>query len=321
MPGAALRIRRGSGLLLPTSFLALPGRGAHLSAVPRDQEPAIPRDLLQMVRDALGDRYQVEREIARGGAARVFAARDREGRAIALKILHPELLASLTAKRFLREISLLATLDHPHIAKLLDYGETDWLLYFTMAFFDGPTLRQHLDTVRRLPLADALTVADEMLDALDYAHGHGVVHRDVKPENIVLSPTAGTVLVDFGIARAIAASEGDRVTRSGFTVGTTTYMSPEQAAGERQLDHRSDLYSFGCLCFECLTGQPPFQHAVDAVVLDMHRRMVPQSPRDLLPSLPRALSKVVTKALEKDPGDRWQSAAEMRAALRDAAGG
>jgi serine/threonine-protein kinase len=302
-------------------FLAVRGCGAHLSAVSRGKERPIPRDLLQMVRDALGDRYQIEREVARGGAARVFAARDREGRAIALKILHPELLASLTAQRFLREISLLATLEHPHIAKLLDYGETDWLLYFTMAFFEGPTLRQHLDAVRRLPLVDALTVADEMLDALAYAHGRGIVHRDVKPENIVLSPEVGTVLVDFGIARAIAESEGDRVTRSGFTVGTTTYMSPEQAAGSRQLDHRSDLYSFGCLCFECLTGQPPFQHPVDAVVLDMHRRMVPQSPRDLVPSLPRALAKVITKALEKDPGDRWQSAAEMRAALRDAAGG
>jgi len=274
-----------------------------------------------MVRDALGDRYQVEREVARGGAARVFAARDRDGRAIALKILHPELLASLTAKRFLREISVLATLEHPHIARLLDYGETDWLLYFTMAYFDGPTLRQHLDAVRRLPLQEALTVADQVLDALAYAHGRGIVHRDVKPENIVLSPEAGTVLVDFGIARAIAESEGDRVTRSGFTVGTSTYMSPEQAAGAKQLDHRSDLYSFGCLCFECLTGQPPFQHPVDAVVLDMHRRMMPQNPRDLVPSLPRALARVVAKALEKDPGDRWQSAADMRAAMCEAVAG
>jgi serine/threonine-protein kinase len=297
------------------------GAGRTFSAVPRRQEREIPRDLLQMVRDALGDRYQIEREVARGGAARVFAARDRDGRAIALKILHPELLASLTAKRFLREISVLATLEHPHIARLLDYGETDWLLYFTMAFFDGPTLRQHLDVVRRLPLREALAVADQMLDALGYAHGRGIVHRDVKPENIVLSPEAGTVLVDFGIARAIAVSEGDRVTRSGFTVGTTTYMSPEQAAGARELDHRSDLYSFGCLCFECLTGQPPFQHSVDAVVLDMHRQMAPPSPRDLLPSLSRPLAKVVSRALEKNPDDRWQSAEEMRAALRDAVAG
>jgi serine/threonine protein kinase len=274
-----------------------------------------------MVRDALGDRYEIEREIARGGTARVFAARDRSGRAIALKILHPELLASLTAQRFLREISVLAQLSHPHIAPLFDYGECDWILYFTMAYFEGPTLRQHLDRVRRLALADALRAADEILDALAYAHAHNVVHRDVKPENIVLSPSAGTVLVDFGIARAIAASaEKDRVTRSGFTVGTTTYMSPEQIAGASQLDHRSDVYSFGCLLFECLTGQPPFQHPIDAVMMDMHRRMSPPDLRDLVPGLPRPLSKVVARALKKDPSDRWQSAAEMRAALQEAVG-
>ena len=280
----------------------------------------MPRDLLQMVRDCLGDRYVIDREIARGGAARVFAAHDRSGRAIALKILHPELLASLTAQRFLREISLLAQMSHPHIAPLLDYGECDWLLYFTMAYFEGPTLRQQLDRVRRLALADALRTADEVLDALAYAHGHNVVHRDVKPENIVLSLEAGTVLVDFGIARAIATSaDENRVTRSGFTVGTTTYMSPEQVAGATELDHRSDLYSFGCLLFECLAGQPPFQHPIDAVMMDMHRRMSPPAVRDLVPGLPRPLSKVVARALEKDPADRWQSAAEMRAALQEAA--
>jgi len=273
-----------------------------------------------MVREAVGDRYEVEREIARGGAARVFAARDREGRAIALKILHPELLSSLTAKRFLREIALLAQLDHPHIARLLDYGENDWVLYFTMAYFEGPTLRKHLDAVRRLPLREALEVADQVLDALAYAHGHGIVHRDVKPENIVLSPDAGVVLVDFGIARAIAESEGDRVTRSGFTVGTTTYMSPEQAAGTRRLDHRSDLYSFGCLVYECLTGEPPYRHPVDAMVLALHQRGPTPNPRDLVPSLPRAVAKVVMRALEKDPDSRWQTAAEMREALAKAAG-
>jgi serine/threonine protein kinase len=274
-----------------------------------------------MVREAVGDRYVVEREIARGGAARVFAARDREGHAIALKILHPELLASLTAKRFLREISLLAQLDHPHIARLLDYGESDWVLYFTMAFFEGPTLRKHLDAVRRLPLREALSVADQVLDALGYAHGRGIVHRDVKPENIVLSPDAGVVLVDFGIARAIAESEGDRVTRSGFTVGTTTYMSPEQAAGVRRLDHRSDIYSFGCLIFECLTGQPPYHHPVEAMLLELHQRGPTPNPRDLVPSVPRSVAKVVTKALEKNPDARWQSAVAMREALAQAVEG
>jgi eukaryotic-like serine/threonine-protein kinase len=281
----------------------------------------MPRDLLQMVRAALGDRFEIEREIAHGGTARVFAACDRNGRAVALKVLHPELLASITAQRFLREITLLARLSHPHIAPLYDFGECDWLLYFTMAYYEGPTLRQHLDRVRRLPLAEALRAADEILDALAYAHAHNVVHRDVKPENIVLSPTAGTVLVDFGIARAIAASaEGARVTRSGFTVGTTTYMSPEQVSGGTQLDQRSDVYSFGCLLFECLAGQPPFQHPIDAVMMDLHRRAPPPDLRSLVPALPRALAKVVARALAKDPSDRWQSATEMREALQAATG-
>jgi eukaryotic-like serine/threonine-protein kinase len=281
----------------------------------------MPRDLLQMVRAALGDRFEIEREIAHGGTARVFAARDRSGRAVALKVLHPELLASITAQRFLREITLLAQLSHPHIAPLYDFGECDWLLYFTMAYYEGPTLRQHLDRVRRLPLADALRAADEILDALAYAHAHNVVHRDVKPENIVLSPTAGTVLVDFGIARAIAASaDGARVTRSGFTVGTTTYMSPEQVSGGTQLDQRSDVYSFGCLLFECLTGQPPFQHPIDTVMMDLHRRAPPPDLRSLVPALPRALAKVVARALAKNPSDRWQSATEMREALQAATG-
>jgi len=274
-----------------------------------------------MVNAALGDRYQVDGEMARGGAARIFSARDREGRHVALKILHPELLPSLTAKRFLREIGFLKELHHPHIAPLLDFGEADWLLYFVMPCFEGPTLRQHLTQVRRLPLREAFTVADEILDALDYAHSKGIVHRDVKPENVVLSPESGTILVDFGIARAIAASESDRVTRSGFTVGTTTYMSPEQAAGASELDHRSDLYSFGCLLFECLTGQPPFAHRMDALVLEMHQRAAPPDARDLLPSLSRPLAKLLAKALEKDPGNRWQSAAEMREALTTFGGG
>lgn len=268
-----------------------------------------------MVAASLGDRYQVERELARGGAARIFAARDQQGRLVALKILHPELLPSLTAKRFLREIEYLAQLKHPHIAPLLDFGETEWLLYFVMPFVDGPTLRQQLDIVGRLPVRDAVTVGAEVLDALGYAHGKGIVHRDVKPENIVLSSTAGTVLVDFGIARAIAASESERVTRSGFTVGTTTYMSPEQASGVKNLDHRSDIYSAGCLLFECLAGRPPFQHSVDAVLLDMHVRLPPPDLHALLPQLPKGVVRAVAKAMEKNPSDRWPSAEAMRDAL------
>ena len=268
-----------------------------------------------MVAAALGDRYTVERELGKGGAARIFSARDKSGRLVALKVLHPELMPSLTARRFLREIECLAQLEHPHIAPLLDYGESDWLLYFVMPFVDGPTLRQHLDSVGRLPLPHAVEVVEEVLSALEYAHGKGIVHRDVKPENLVLSSSAGTMLMDFGIARAVAVSESDRVTRSGFTVGTTTYMSPEQAAGHRDLDHRSDIYSVGCLLFECVAGRPPFQHAVDAVVLDMHQRAQPPNLHTLFPWVPEGLAGVVSRALEKNPGDRWQSAAEMRAAV------
>ena len=278
----------------------------------------IPRDLFTMVAATLGDRYSVERELARGGAARIFSARDKDGRLVALKILHPELLPSLTAKRFLREIDVLTKLDHPHIAPLLDYGESEWILYFVMPFVDGPTLRQHLDTVGRLPLRDALSVADEVLDALGYAHGKGIVHRDVKPENVVLSSKAGVMLVDFGIARAIAASETDRVTRSGFTVGTTTYMSPEQASGRKDLDHRSDIYAVGCMLFECLAGRPPFQSAVDAVMLELHQRGMPPDLHAIAPRVPKPLSRVVAKALEKNPEDRWNDAAAMRTALREA---
>lgn len=215
------------------------------------------RALLPLVQAALGDRYAVEREIACGGAARIFLARSKTGAPVALKVLRPELVVSLTAERFLAEIKLLEHLDHPRICRLLDYGEVDWLVYFVMTFVEGPTLREALERVRRATVADTLRGTCEVLDALAYAHGLGVVHRDVKPENIKLSP-AGAVLMDFGIAKAVAASalSRQRLTRSGFTLGTSAYMSPEQVAGSRDIDPRSDLYSLGCVIFECLAGSP-----------------------------------------------------------------
>ena len=279
----------------------------------------MPKDLLPVVRDALSDRYVVEREIARGGAARIFLARDRSGAAVALKVLHPELAVSLTADRFLREISLLSRIEHPRICRLLDYGERDWLVYFVMTYVEGPTLRQYLDKVRRVSIADTLRGASDVLEALEYAHGLGVVHRDVKPDNIKLSP-AGAVLMDFGIAKAVAASAvggAARLTRSGFTVGTSAYMSPEQVAGQQTIDHRSDLYSVGCVIYECLTGSPPFEHANDRLVLGMHLKSAIPDARRRRADTPPRLAKLVTRALSKNPGDRWQSAAEMGAALRE----
>lgn len=263
-----------------------------------------------MVREALGDRYRVEREIGRGGAARVFLAFDREGAKVALKILHPELVISVTAERFLREISLLEKLDHPHIARLLDYGEADFFIYYVMRFIEGFTLRVHLDRARRASVSDTLRIGRDLLEALAAAHEKGIVHRDVKPENIVLSPTLGAVLLDFGIARAIAASGTDRLTRSGFTVGTSAYMSPEQIDGQ-PLDHRSDIYSLGCVLFEALTGRPPFQDPLAEAVLKMHGSQAAPDVRAMRRETPDELARIIMVALEKDPGRRWQSAASM----------
>ncbi len=208
------------------------------------------RDLLPMVRQALSGRYEVDREIGRGGAARVFAARASDGRLVALKVLHPQLAASVAAERFFREIHHLAPLEHPHIARLIDYGEEDWVLYYVMDYVEGPTLKQHLQAVRRAGISDTLRIAHDVLDALACAHDRGIVHRDVKPENILLAPQ-GAVLVDFGIARAVSQAGADRLTRSGFAVGTSAYMSPEQIAGSDDIDARSDIYSLGCVLFEC----------------------------------------------------------------------
>jgi serine/threonine protein kinase len=269
-----------------------------------------------MVRQFLGDRYDVEAEIGRGGAARVFSARSKqEGSRVALKVLRPELLASLTAKRFLREISVLQQLDHPLIARLMDYGEAEWLVYYVMEFAEGPTLREWLDRNGQAPLAITLDRAAQILEAVDHAHGRGIVHRDIKPENIVLAQ-GGAMLLDFGIARAVAVSEEQRVTRSGFTVGTSSYMSPEQALGQ-DVDHRADLYSLGCVLFECLAGRPPYQHPLESQVLAQHQKAPVPDIREVRPDLPPALTRFMEKSLAKNPRERWQKAAEMRVALLD----
>ncbi len=274
----------------------------------------MPRDVVSLVQSSLGDRYTVEREIARGGNARIFLARDRSGARVALKVLHPELAVSLAAERFLREISVLAGITHPRISRLLDYGERDWLVYYVMEFVEGPTLREYLEQVGRAPVKDTIVGTCQVLEALQYAHEHGVVHRDVKPENIKLSPT-GAVLMDFGIAKAVAASGSSRLTRSGFTVGTSAYMSPEQVAGDRTIDHRADIYSLGCVIFECLAGEPPYSHLDDRLVLGMHQRSPIPDVRKRRRDVPVKLAKLVARALAKNPEDRWQSASEMRTAL------
>jgi len=270
--------------------------------------------MLALVRQAFTGRYEVDREIGRGGNARIFLARDPSGQAVALKILHPELLVSVAADRFLREIQIASRLDNPHIAKILDSGEREWLVYYVMSFVEGATLRERLDTTRCLPVPETLRIACDVLEALDHAHGHGIIHRDVKPANIVLA-AEGAVLLDFGIARAVVASGTDQLTRSGIAVGTSTYMSPEQITALADIDHRSDLYSIGCVLFECLAGQPPFAHRNEAVVLQLHLTQPPPDVRTLRSDTPAELAGGILKAMAKNRDGRWRSAAEMRDVL------
>jgi serine/threonine protein kinase len=272
------------------------------------------RELIERVREALGDRYTEIVAAGRGGSACVFAARNRAGAPVAIKVLHPELAVSVAADRFLREIRYAARLRHPRIARVLDSGETDYLLWFVMAYVPGRTLRLALGRDGRLAVGRAVTVACETLEALGHAHSRGIAHRDIKPDNIVLSPE-GAVVVDLGIARAIARSGDDRVTRSGFVVGTEEYMSPEQAAGDPDIDGRTDLYSLGVVLFECLAGRPPFAAASAAAVLDMHRSHPPPDVRTLRPDVPPAVAAAIGRALAKSRELRWQSAGEMRATV------
>jgi serine/threonine protein kinase len=271
------------------------------------------RNFVALVQGALGDRFLVERELGRGGAARVFLARDPGGRQVALKVLHPELLASSAADRFLREIRLAAQLDHPNIAPLLASGEQGWAVYYTMAYIEGPSLRERL-TAGPLGIDETRRLAADLLSALEHAHGQGIVHRDVKPENIVLSP-AGAVLLDFGIARAVETIGAEQLTRSGITLGTSSYMSPEQVQGLRTLGPPTDLYSLACVLFECLAGRPPFIHVNEFMVLRLHMSEPPPSLTALVPGAPPGLIQGIERALAKAPEDRWRSAGEMRSAV------
>jgi serine/threonine protein kinase len=270
--------------------------------------------MLALVRQAFDGRYQVESEIGRGGNARIFLARDPGGQPVALKILHPELLVSVAADRFLREIKLASQLNHPHIARLLDSGERDWLIYYVMSYVEGATLRERLDTTPQLSITETLRIASDLLDALDHAHRQGIIHRDVKPANVVLS-AQGAVLLDFGIARAVIASGSDQLTRSGIAVGTSTYMSPEQITAVSDIDHRCDIYSLGCVLYECLAGQPPFMHRNEAVVLQLHLTQPAPDIRTVRSDVPLELGRSISKAMAKEPGNRWPSAQAMREAL------
>src|SRR2546428_8837476 len=238
------------------------GRGARPSGErffrPLRWGPDLPvADLLARLRAALVGRYTIERELGRGGMATVYLGRDlKHHRAVAIKVLRPELAAALGPERFVREIEIAAGLTHPHILPLHDSGEAAGFLYYVMPYVEGESLRDRLRRERQLPPDDARHIAREVADALSYAHSRHVIHRDVKPENILLG-TGHAVATDFGIARAITPAGGERLTETGFTVGTPQYMRPERTAGEAELDGRADVYRLGCVLYEMLVWEPP----------------------------------------------------------------
>jgi serine/threonine-protein kinase len=278
-------------------------------------------DPLAGLQSALGDRYAIDRELGRGGMAIVYLARDlKHERFVALKTVRPEIAVALGRDRFLREIKLAARLQHPNILPVYDSGDAGGALYYVMPFVEGESLRDRLDREVQLPFDDALQIARDVADALAYAHEHDVVHRDVKPENIMLSGGHATV-TDFGIARAISAAGGDKLTDTGLAVGTPAYMSPEQSSGMGQVDRRSDLYSLGCVLYEMLAGQPPFVGPTAQAIMARHSLDVVPRLRIVRETIPDAIEDVIARALAKVPADRYQTVAQFAEALSAAAGG
>ena len=284
-------------------------------------------DAVARLSAALEGRYTVERELGEGGMATVYLADDlKHERKVALKVLKPELAAVVGAERFLVEIKTTANLSHPHILPLFDSGEADGFLFYVMPHINGESLRDRIDREKQLSVDDAVAITRKVADALDYAHEHGVVHRDIKPGNILLSERGEPLVADFGIALAVAQAGGGsafiatltrRITETGLSFGTPHYMSPEQATGDRDVDPRSDVYALGCVLYEMLAGQPPFSattaQAVLVKVLTMDAPSITGERRTVPPHVGHALA----KTLEKLPADRFTSAAEFATALRD----
>jgi tRNA A-37 threonylcarbamoyl transferase component Bud32/tetratricopeptide (TPR) repeat protein len=281
---------------------------------------------------ALAERYRLERELGRGGMATVFLAHDlRHGRRVAVKVMHPELANAVGPERFLREIRIAAGLNHPNILPLYDSGT--WPrdggghgLYYVMPVVEGESLRSRLARESQLPIEDALRIGREVADALDYAHERGVIHRDVKPENILLAghpPAPGAsagwrvFLTDFGIARALDDVGVERLTETGLALGTPAYMSPEQASADGRTDQRSDVYALGCVLYEMLAGQPPFTGATARAVVARHALDPVPSLQSVRPTVSASLERTVTRALAKVPADRFARAAELGRALTD----
>jgi len=271
---------------------------------------------------ALADRYRLERELGQGGMATVYLAEDlKHHRKVAVKVLRPELADALGPDRFLREIEIAANLRHPHILPLYDSGDAGGFLFYVMPLVEGESLATMIHREKQLPIEDALRYAREVADALSYAHAHGVVHRDIKPDNIMIE-SGHAVVADFGIAKAVA-SAGDvtALTGTGMSVGTPSYMSPEQASGDRDIDGRSDLYSLGCVLYEMLAGQPPFSGATIDVLVRQHIMTAPPPVTQFRPAVPPAVADALARALAKAPADRFNPVGQFASAIGSSGGG
>jgi len=273
-------------------------------------------DVAQRLHDALAGRYRIQAEIGRGGMAVVYLAEDvKHKRKVALKVLRPELAAALGAERFVREIEIAANLSHPLILPLHDSGEADGNLFYVMPYVDGESLRARMDREGKLPLADLVRITENVAAALTYAHQQGIVHRDVKPENILLTG-GNAVVTDFGIARAVSVAGGTRLTDTGVAVGTPAYMSPEQAFGDASIDGRSDVYALGCVVYEMASGRAPFEAPTPQGLLAKHAVDTPRSLRTVDPQIPLFVDRAVARALAKAPAERFKTPNEMAEALR-----
>jgi serine/threonine-protein kinase len=279
-------------------------------------------DLRDQLQAALAEQYTIERELPRGGMSRVFAANEMAlGRTVVIKVLSPELAASLSTERFEREIRLAARLQHPSIVPLLNAGSAVDTLYFTMPLIDGESLRERMSRTRPMPIDDVVRITEDIAGALYYAHAEGVVHRDIKPENIMFFHDRAVVL-DFGIGKALTAATTEsgeharRITQTGMSLGTPIYVSPEQAIADPALDHRADIYSFGVVVYEMLCGHPPFSAKTPQAMFAAHANQAPPPIQQRRTDTPPALAAIVMRCLAKHPAERPQTGQEIIRAIR-----